>query len=347
MSKKSQEGGDYSTNIQADAITITQGVSLADVRALALDIFRANFLELAGQAANVARARAEEITEKFLEELQKQHQEGLKQAQDPDFQYSLYTAQREYARSGDKELGDLLVDLLVDRTRHDKRSILQIVLNESLLVVPKLTTDQLAALSVIFIFRYTFNRGVNNLEGLAAYLDLHVQPFVGLLSKKSACFRHLEYSGCGAIGITAVEIAEVFRINYPGLFSKGFTTDIPSARGIALTPQSPMFTRCLHNPERVQINAVNEDALRDKAEKLGLASGDTDKLVALATESLMNQEEVKDYLTSARPYMSSMIDAWEDSPMKNFTLTSVGIAIGHANVKKNLDEFTDLSIWIN
>ena len=48
-----------------------------------------------------------------------------------------------------------------------------------------------------------------------------------------------------------------------------------------------------------------------------------------------------------RPYMASMIDVWENSLMKNFTLTSVGIAIGHANVKKNLGEFTDLSIWIN
>ena len=119
MSKQTQKGGDHSTNIQAHAVAITQGPSVAEVRALALDVFRANFLELAGQAAEAARARAEEITEKFLKELQQQHKQGLKQAQDPDFQYALYTAQREYARCGDKELGDLLVDLLVDRTKQE------------------------------------------------------------------------------------------------------------------------------------------------------------------------------------------------------------------------------------
>jgi hypothetical protein len=45
--------------------------------------------------------------------------------------------------------------------------------------------------------------------------------------------------------------------------------------------------------------------------------------------------------------MDRVSEIWSGSSMKNFTLTSVGISIGHANIKKNLGEFTDLSIWIN
>jgi hypothetical protein len=60
-------------------------------------------------------------------------------------QYAVFTAQREFARSGDDQLGDILVDILVDRTKEPDRSLLQIVLNESLNVAPKLTADQLAA----------------------------------------------------------------------------------------------------------------------------------------------------------------------------------------------------------
>jgi len=33
--------------------------------------------------------------------------------------------------------------------------------------------------------------------------------------------------------------------------------------------------------------------------------------------------------------------------MKKFTLTSLGIAIGHANIKRLIGEFANLSIWIN
>jgi|SRR3990172_1082950 len=347
MSKQSQKSGDHSTNIQAQNVTITKGITVSEVRHIALDVFRSNFYSLAGEAADVARKRAEEITEHFLKQLQNQYSDGLRQAEQPDFQYALYTVQREYVRSGDKELGDLLVDILVDRTKHEDRSILQIVLNESLSVAPKLTTDQLAALSIIFIFRYTINRSLDSLVSLSSYLDLYVQPFVSLLTKKPACYQHLEYSGCGSIGIGSVDIAEPFRINYPGLFSGGFLVEGLAARGIAVSTESPLFMRCLHYSERLQVNAMNEQVLRDEASKLGIANIDTDKLVSLAKESLMNHEEVKQYLAQARPYMKTIIDVWENSPMKNFTLTSVGIAIGHANVKKNLGEFTDLSIWIN
>jgi hypothetical protein len=345
--KQIQKAGDESTNIQVQQVNITQGLSVSEVRTLALDVFKANFLELSGQAADLARARAEQLTEKFLEELQTQHQQALNQAKDPDFQYALYMAQREYARTGDKELGDLLIDLLVDRTKHENRSIIQIVLNESLTIAPKLTADQLASLSVVFIFRYTINHGVNSLEGLNAYLNRYVKPFVDLLSKKAACFQHLEYSGCGSISLGSLSLAEVFRKNYPGLFSKGFTQDSLQKHGITVPLDSPIFMQSLHNPDQIQVNAMNKEVLRYEAARLGLPTADVDKLESLSAQSLMNHQEIKDYLVKAQPHMSTVIDVWEGSLMKNLSLTSVGIAIGHANVKKTLGEFTDLSIWIN
>jgi hypothetical protein len=45
--------------------------------------------------------------------------------------------------------------------------------------------------------------------------------------------------------------------------------------------------------------------------------------------------------------MSDCFEIWFASPMKNLTLTSVGIAIGHANIKRFAGEFANLSIWIN
>src|SRR5207244_8541795 len=136
----------------------------AEVRQIALDVFRGNYLSLAGEAVRVARGRAEEVTDAFLRKLQEQNPGGVRQAAEPDFQHAVYTVQKEYARCGDKELGDLLVDLLVDRTKESSRSILQIVLNESLSVAPKLTQAQLAALSLVFLFLYTIKQGISSCE---------------------------------------------------------------------------------------------------------------------------------------------------------------------------------------
>lgn len=44
---------------------------------------------------------------------------------------------------------------------------------------------------------------------------------------------------------------------------------------------------------------------------------------------------------------SGLFETWSESAMKNFTLTSVGIAIGYANIKRLVGEFANLSIWIN
>ncbi len=104
---------------------------------------------------------------------------------------------------------------------------------------------------------------------------------------------------------------------------------------------------CLHDHNKLQINTINENALRDQLTKQNILEPDAGKILALFNENIMSQAEIKEYLQKTSPYMTTIIDAWESSSLKNFMLTSVGIAIGHANVKKNLGEFTDLSIWIN
>ena len=128
---QSQEVSEGATAVQAGGnVVITQvGLSYSDVRDVALDVFRSNFYQLAAPAMETAKARAQEITDDFLKKLQQEYPDGFKKGQDPDFQHALFTVQKDYARTGDKDLGDLLVDLLVDRSKQDQRDILQIVLN--------------------------------------------------------------------------------------------------------------------------------------------------------------------------------------------------------------------------
>src|SRR5262245_6640403 len=135
MLSKDQEQNvaEGSTAIQAGRDVIMQmGLTHAEARVVAQDVYDANSYRIQGIAEKIARDRAEEITEKILSKLQRENPAGLWQVNDPDFQYALFTVQKGYVRTGDKDLGDLLVDLLVDRSKQERRSLLQIVLNESL-----------------------------------------------------------------------------------------------------------------------------------------------------------------------------------------------------------------------
>jgi hypothetical protein len=344
-----QNVAEGSTAIQAGGnVTITKaGLTYAEVRDVALDVFRANFYQLAGVAEHTARSRAEEITGEFLSKLQEEHPAGLEKSNDPDFQYALFTVQREYARNGDKQLGDLLVDLLVDRSKQEQRDILQIVLNESLNTAPKLTESQLAALALIFLFGHTQNFRVGNHETLGLYLDKHVAPFASKIVKNLACYQHLQFCGCGSIGLGTRELELIIGSVYQGQFLKGFDEKEVADRGISLGLDPNFFIRCLNDPSKIQVRANSKETLEKAFEAYAVTPDDRSKIGALFDVGKMSNSEIRDKCIEIRPFMSEVFDVWSDSAMKNFTLTSVGIAIGHANIKRLVGEFANLSIWIN
>ena len=110
-----QEGGENSTNLQGQSIVINQGISYLDAKNIAIDVFKANYLELSVKAADTAKQRAEELVDNFLNEVKERNPKAIQTMEDPGMQYAIFTAQKEYAKTGDKDLSDMLVDILVDR----------------------------------------------------------------------------------------------------------------------------------------------------------------------------------------------------------------------------------------
>ncbi|MGI6619122.1 MAG: LPO_1073/Vpar_1526 family protein [Bacillota bacterium] len=118
LTKQVQNSGNNSTNIQAKEIKI--GITYSEARQIAQDVFEADFYRLSEQAMKEAKARASAFAEQFLSELQKRAPYALSSMLDPDMQFAFHTSQKEYARTGDKDLGQLLVDILVDRAKNDQ-----------------------------------------------------------------------------------------------------------------------------------------------------------------------------------------------------------------------------------
>ena len=344
-----QNATEGSTAIQAgrDVVITKTGLSYAEVRDVALDVFQKNFYQLGGAARETANVRGEEITEEFLSKLQKENPSGLEKAQDPDFQYALLTVQKEYARNGDKDLGDLLVDLLVDRSKQEQRDILQIVLNESLSTAPKLTENHLAVLAVIFFFRYAQNYRIGDHQTLGEEFDKFLAPFVSKVVKNAACYQHLEFSGCGSTGYGSIKLEAILGKTYQGLFLKGFDTQKVAEKEISIGLDQRFFIPCLNDPTKTQVRANSKEILEKNFETHAITLEDRAKIKELFDVGKMTEKEIKDKCIEIRPYMSELFEIWSVSAMKHFTLTSVGIAIGHANIKRLVGEFANLSIWIN
>lgn len=345
---QTQKTGNDCTNLQAENdINVYNGISYSEARQIALDVFNANFMKLIGVAKDVAEKRANEITQTFLERLMKENPSGLASAQDPDFQDSLFIVQKEYAKCGNSDMGNTLVDLLIDRSKEPNRNLKQIVLNEAIRTVPKLTEDQIAVLSVVFILRYTVNHRINNLERFGEYLDKYISPLMELITDSRTAYEHLQYAGCGVIQVTSITLSNIWENSYMGLFFKGFELESIDKNRLSQDMFSKYIMLCLNDESKYQVNAISLESLEKRLETETVPENEVSYIKELFSKNKMTPDEMKTKIIELRPYMANLYNIWSNSPMKSFQLTSVGKAIGHANIKKHLGNFADLSIWVS
>jgi len=341
-----QEGGDNSTNLQGQTIVINNGITYEDAKGIALDVFKSNYLELSTKAADTAKQRAEELVDDFLQQIAMRKPEAINTMEDPGMQYAIFSAQKEYAKTGDKNLSDMLVDILVDRASIPERNLKQIVLDESLQIAPKLTISQIDTITLIFILKYTQNNGINNLPALNSYLLQYLYPFIHTLSKENSLYQHIEYTGCGTVSLGESKIETLFLNKYKGLFVKGFTIEELKISIDDYERYSEIFTTCLHDNSRLQINAMSEEVLEENLRGNNIDENKRAKFKSLFNQYLMSQDEVKNYLEKQVDFMNKLFDFWDNSSMKNLTLTSVGIAIATANLRRKTGISVNLDIWI-
>lgn len=211
---KEIEAGDNSTNIQAENVTIQKtGLSYSDVKEIAMDVFKSNFYDLGEKAEEIANERAESIINKYLEKLKKENPDMLKKTEEPDMRYVIYEAQKNHARRGDKNIEELLTDLLVKRTKNENESLEKLVLNQSLEIIPKLTLKQINILSLIFLVRYL---------NFTSPVPIEFFIFIVNEMKKDLIIReydifnlHLESAGCLSTSIGSADFKRILTNKFP------------------------------------------------------------------------------------------------------------------------------------
>ncbi|MEN3787533.1 LPO_1073/Vpar_1526 family protein [Aeromonas veronii] len=348
-----QQGGDSSTNLQGQSIVINQGISYSDARDIALDVYKLNFLKLSQDAAELARSRAEEITDSFLKELQATNEAALIQMKQPAMQAALFEAQKQYAKSGDEELEHMLVDILVQRASTPERNTKQIVLDEALEVACKLTNEQLNILSLNFALTRLSRGNINSPDSFINYINNELLVFTNPNDDyHESWFEHLAYSGCVTLLDSSwyKEIPELMLNYYPAIFQKGFDQEeFEAFVGKPISQFGSLLMQCFHAVNLYQFNLMSEELLAEKANKIGIEAETVNNLKGLFKNKLMSQVEIKEWLLMKAPGLSVLLNNWGggDNKLSKLQLTSVGIALAQANYKKKVKDINfDLGIWI-
>lgn len=198
LEKQRIETGDNSTTVMAgrDVNHFNNGITYMEAKAICNDLFQLNFYKLKEAAEAIATKRAEELINGFLQKLAERGLIKSEVFQDPDMQYTLVNAQIAYAKSGDKDVEDLLITLLIERVNQHEDDLSKIILNESLNVINLLTKEHLNILAAIFFMRYVKNHAVNRYE-IIDYFNI-VLEFIKKCTNTNTeiVFDHLAYSRC-------------------------------------------------------------------------------------------------------------------------------------------------------
>jgi hypothetical protein len=336
-SRQTQRGGANSTNVQAGVVNYHQGLAPADALAMMEQVSRRNIERYADEAQQLIDERVELMRQRIVDELAAR--ETLESVADPGMQYATLVVQREYARTGDEDLAETLVQLLADRSQEVRRSRRQLVLDESLQVASRLTPEQSDILSTVLLTRRPRpSVPITSLHLLDFHLRMHLVPWVSRLSVDNFDFDHLAYSGCASIAEGSCSAASALLQVWTGLWHKGVP---PEELPESLAPfqrNSAVILPSLRDPAKVQPNAINAATAREVAVANGVPEGD---FVSFLQNYQMSEDEVNQDVSGRVPEWPEFISIWDEGRFKNVELTSVGIAIGHANARRVLG-----STWI-
>jgi len=345
--KMKQEGGKNSTFYQAKKIIVKQtGLTVPDVKEIALSVFKENFPVLQRQAMITAQENVRLFIGELISEINERlSKEEINRFRDPDIQYVLNDAMKSTARKNSETLRKNLSILIVERVKNDNKDLKRIVYNEAIATIRKLTTNQLKILTLCFLLRYAYYTGIINWETFNNYLNTRIKPFLDF-KDTNAEFQHIEYTGCGSIDIGSWNLMEIFRSTYSFLFR------FPIKKSEIDNLNLPDFIRKEilgwdQSKDGYFIQFRNRNDLEKYLEEKNINEELKNKLLHIYNSHIKNTSEIKKQIIEKTDLGQKIIKIWENKNLAHLSLTSVGIVIAATYYEQIIREKINIDIWIN
>jgi hypothetical protein len=347
---QNQHVGKQSLAIQSGGNTIIhQGVSPEDMRKI-LETLAAQVPVFAAMAKEIADARVADLEKRLIEKFSDPRQANSESFKDPDFQYLLTRVQQAYARSGDEAVRDILVDLIASRSKETVRGRLSLTLNDAVEKAALLTKNEFAELSLCYLIRYTRVGDVTNLATFGERHSRLVRPLLPDIAIGNASYQYLEAQSCGTTSALHLNLINAFRQTYSGIFSAGFDRAqlarfLPEER-IESLEGAGLLVPCINDLTKLQFDTLNKKDFEESAAKSGLSEKETSDAWNVFESTIWNGEDFLAKVQKHYPEIRTLHSLWAGTPLETLFLTTVGIAIGHANLSRVAGFNADLGIWI-
>ncbi|MEH2679629.1 hypothetical protein GFM11_33450 [Rhizobium leguminosarum bv. viciae] len=266
---------------------------------------------------------------------------------EPDFQYLLTKAQHAFARSGDEELGEILVSMIETRSQEIGRTRVSLSLNEAIEKSAQLTTEEFAVITLCFLIRYC-SLAAQTIEQLANSLK-SFHELTSELRSETSSYEYIASLGLGSVGVFRADFMTCMRHTYMTLISTGFDIDQvdPDVRSSHPELMNDILKPCKLNPAKYQLPFSKHIDLLVYANKRGWNNDEQiQNLWNIFEATALTPDQFKDQVRPIFPEINNFVFIWDVSLLGKLSLTSVGMAIAHGNARRCGIPMQELSTWI-
>ncbi len=331
------ESVNQSTIIQAKGDINFNGITAETAMEICKNVVKAELAVYTRDAKVEAEKRLSDISEKTIDRITSLKEDLLYRFKEPAIQMALNETFKNHIASGNEELGDNLIDLLIERLRVQERTIEQSIIDEARNTIPKLSSNTVSLLAIMVFSNLIFPYDKKQYDDLL----LKLSPFVERLKNISSLdIAHLKQVGCG-YGISAFHVVEplekhllsgydlFFRHNisfnelneifqkYPQLTIDPHHTDFPYIMGL-FSIEGQYLSFNVGNTKTVtkKLNQANKDQLIPLFEDL------KNKAIPFT------EDEVRDYHIQKDARWQFAFEVFKSKQITTFQLNPVGVYIG-------------------
>ena len=352
MSDQKQRADANSVAIQSGRDTNVHhhhGVTIDEVRQIVEMVAAEQRAAFKAIAAEKVEERLRDYDRRLIERFSDPSKANPEAFKDPDFQYLLSRTQHAFARSGDAGVRDILIDLISSRSKQTDRTRLSLTLNDAVEKAAVLTKNEFAELTLCYLVRYS-QFDLRNLTSFGDQFTRFVSPLLTDISRENASYMYIQAQSCGAIEEFPRELVLWLRASYFGIFSGGFESEhlarFFSEDRIKEMRSNQLIIPCINDPTKLQLNVLNRKSFEDREEVRQMPKNEQDNLWSIFDSSVWNGEAFFANVEPVYPDIRTLKSLWDDTALKQISLTTIGIAIGHANISRLYGFSPDLGIWL-
>lgn len=349
MTNSNQKVGMGGVGYQATGdVTVNNGMSPTQMGEIMIALSQqlSSFLL---QAKATQEARFEEFRDSIIKEFSKPESTANAEAfSDPDFQYVIRDAHETFARNGSRELKSDLVKLISERSKKSTGSRIATILNSCIEMSGKLSNEEYAALSMIFLITGVVV-SIPHPSFIYNHYNKLTSPLISSLPQDRSSLSYLSSLGCVTINsVMTRSLESSLTETYKHALSEGFSSDDLS-KCLEDTNEISYLKDILYtidNSNKYYFSCGSDGDFAIRLSQTDLSEKTKQALIQLRQAKSASEAEVMKNFREGVSDFSLIEKFWNSSGATQCDLTLIGKAMAHSTLAGRANLSAPLEIWV-